>query len=80
MKKYYFKCLFDSEIYSNTTKRNEKSYYIIADLGSKMEDMYDAIDKFANKENFTLKGKKSGTVFRNNIKVGKFSIKSEVIQ
>ena len=80
MKKYYFNCSFDEKIYSNTTKKIEKTYDIITDEGSRLEGMYDLVKRFAKNENFVLKGKKKGTVYRNNIKVGKFVIKSEIIQ
>ena len=79
MKKYYFTCEFDEAIYSNITKRNEKSYLIVGDTGSTLRDMREYIQSYITKENFTLSGKNKGDIYRNDVKVGKFSLSSNVI-
>ena len=79
MRKYYLICKFNKGLYSKNTNSIIKLHTIVGDTGTILQEMYKYTNEYAKSEDLIFDGKKKGTIFRDNIKVGTFTIETRMI-
>ncbi len=79
MRKYYLICKFNKGLYSKNTNSIIKLHTIVGDTGTILQEMYKYTNEYAKSEDLIFDGKKKGTIFRDNVKVGTFAIETRMI-